>query len=95
MPRGIQAFVKAPPGEMTRDEFNRRLQEVQEIEAQCGFQILSPYRYYDPKTHELLEAGYGTKRGTVFRQVRPFKKDCEYFVDEGLYRCIVYSDHTR
>lgn len=79
---------------MTKDEYDRKLKDVQEIEAQTGLQILTRFEYHD-KDGAIAEAGFSHNGRTVFRQTWPFTERTEYFVDDRLWSGIVYSDPTR
>lgn len=80
---------------MTRDEYNQKLQQVQEIEAQTGLNILRRWEHHDTKTGRMTSAGFTGNRGTVFRQTDPFTGHATYWIDEALWRGIVYRDPSR
>lgn len=75
---------------MSRDEFNKMLQWVQEIELAKGFKILKLRTHY--KDGRIVEASYASMEGTVFRQTDPFTDHAEYWVDQRLLGSIVYRD---
>ena len=80
---------------MTREEYNQKLQDVQEIEAQTGLTILKRVEFHDAEGR-LTSAGFSDAGGhTVFRQTDPFTGHTEYFVDEARWGNIVYRDPTR
>ena len=75
---------------MTRDEFNKMLQTVQEIEIAKGFKILKLTKYYD--RDRLREAVWSSPEGVVFRETLPFMEHTIYDVNPAKYRSIVYRD---
>jgi hypothetical protein len=79
---------------MTKDEYDRMLKDVQEIEAQTGLQILTPFQHIDDDGM-IHSAGWTHNGLTVFRQTRPFTPETTYYVNESAWGRIVYSDPTR
>lgn len=75
---------------MSRDEFNKMLQWVQEIELAKGFEILKLRKHY--QDGRIVEASWASPEGTVFRQMNPFTDQAEYSVDQKLFGSIVYRD---
>lgn len=79
---------------MTKDEYDRMLKDVQEIEAQSGLDILTKFEHID-KDGMIHDAGWSHNGMTVFRQTRPFSPETEYYVDRHEWGKIVYADPTR
>lgn len=79
---------------MTKEEYDRKLKNVQEIEVQTGLQILQSFQHHD-NNGQLAEAGFRNRGRTVFRQTKPFTPETTYWVDEHLWSGIVYRDPTR
>jgi hypothetical protein len=79
---------------MTKDEYDQKLKEVQEIEAQTGLDILTSFQHHD-NDGSIDSAGFSNQGQTVFRQTKPFTPETTYWVDEYLWRGIVYRDPTR
>jgi hypothetical protein len=79
---------------MTRDEYNRKLQEVQQIECQLGRSILEGFQFYDEQG-QIAVCGFTHRGATVFQETKPFTPDTEYEVNEQALRRIIYCDFTR
>lgn len=79
---------------MDKAEYDQKLKDVQEIEAQTGLEILSRKQSYD-KDGKLSEVSYSNNFNTVFRQTYPFTLETTYWVDEQLWNGIVYRDPSR
>ena len=76
---------------LDRDEYNKMIQTVQEIELAVGFKILEPFVNYGDDGH-IHNCGLATNHGhAVFRQSKPFTDQVEYWVDVREYGKIVYA----
>lgn len=79
---------------MTKDEYDQKLKDVQEIEAQTGLKILTRFEHH-AKDGSIHDAGWSWNGFTVFRQTKPFTPETTYWVNEEQWGKIVYSDPTR
>lgn len=79
---------------MTKQEYDQKLKDVQEIEAQTGLTILTRFEHHD-ENGAISAAGWTCNGRTVFEQSRPFTPETTYRVDEEQWGKIVYADPTR